>query len=87
MPAKKKKKITDAVQTKSYSFNARGITSWNLADTNHGVFLTLDVPHSNSPVVREKNNGHGRRCIVVLAFHDDKKGLLSILVKGTENSF
>lgn len=61
------------------------MTSWNLADANHGVFLTFDVPPSNNPVVREKNNGYGRRCIV-LALHDDKKGLLPISVKGRENS-
>lgn len=63
-----------------YSFNARGITSWNLADANYGVFLPFDVPPGDNPVAGEKNSGDGRRCVIVLACHDDSKGLLSILV-------
>lgn len=38
------------------------------------------MPPSNNPVVGEKDNGHGRRRIVVLACQDDRKGLLSTLV-------
>lgn len=38
------------------------------------------MPPGNNLIVGEENNGHVRRYVVVLACHDDSKGLLSILV-------